>query len=76
MPDLKNFSITRNGNVTVSIPRYTVSCIVVNSASGETIRDLSINFPNILANVPDNVLDELFKEFINMVIQKRLQRNI
>jgi hypothetical protein len=76
MPDLQNFSVTRNGNVTVSVPRYTVTCKVVNSQSGEEIRDLSINFPNILANVPDENLDELFKEFITMIIQKRIERNI
>ncbi len=76
MPDMQNFSIERNGNVTVSVPRYRVTCKIVNSQNGNLIRDLSINFPNILANVPDETLDELFKEFITIIIQKRLERNI
>ena len=76
MPDLQNFSVTRNGNVTVSVPRYTVTCTVTNSQNGGVIRDLSINFPNILAEVPDEILDNLFKDFITMIIQKRIEKNI
>jgi hypothetical protein len=74
--DFKNFSIKRNGNTNFSTPRYTVTCKVVDSQNGQLIRDMSINFPNILVGISDEVLDELLNEFIIMVIQKRIERNI
>ena len=38
MPDFQNFSITRNGNVNFSIPRFTITCDIVDSTHDNLIR--------------------------------------
>ena len=50
MPDFQNFSITRNGSVTVSVPRFDITCNVTDSSNGQLIRSFSVTFPGILNN--------------------------
>lgn len=76
MPDFQNFSITRNGNVNFSIPRFTITCDIVDSTHDNLIRSFNINFPNILNNFDNQQLLELFEEFIKMIIEKKLQNNV
>ena len=73
MPDFRNFSVTRNGNITVSVPRFTITCDIVDSTYGDLIRSFNINFPNILSNLDNQQLQELFEEFIKIIIQRKLQ---
>lgn len=76
MPDFQNFSITRNGNVTVSVPRYNISCDVVDSSSGELIRSFSVTFPAILQNFSNEQLKELFDDLIIKAINLKLRDNV
>ena len=75
MPDLQNFSVTRNGNVNFSIPRFTITCDIVDSTYGNLIRSFNINFPNILNNFNNQQLLELFEQFIKEIIQRKLENN-
>lgn len=74
MPDYQNFSITRNGSVTGGIPRYTITCNVVNSTSGALIRNFAVSFPGVLSQFTDDELDEAFKDLIMKLIEIRLRR--
>lgn len=76
MPDYQNFSVTRNGNVNFSIPRFTITCDVIDSTYGNLIRSFNINFPNILSNLDNQQLLELSEEFIKMIIEKKLRDNV
>lgn len=66
MGDLKNFSIVRNGSVTASIPKFDISCDVVDSQTGAFIRNLSGVFPNSLAAYTNA---EIEKAFTDMILQ-------
>jgi hypothetical protein len=74
--DLKNYSIIRNGNITVSIPRYNITCDVVDSQNGKYIRSFNVTFPNVLNNLSEQQLDELFTSFIDMIIKKKIDEGV
>lgn len=76
MPDFQNFSITRNGNVTVSVPRFNITCDVADSSSGELIKSFNVNFPAILQNFNNEQLKELFDDLIIRAIQLKLRDNV
>jgi hypothetical protein len=68
MGDLANFSITRNGSVTTSIPKFDISCDVINSQTGAFIRNLSGTFPNSLQNYTNEQIETAFMEMILKLI--------
>ena len=74
--DFQNFSITRNGNVTVSVPRFDITCDVVDSQSGAPIRSFNVTFPNILQNFDNAQLKDLFQDLIIAAINRKIQDNI
>jgi len=74
--DFQNFSITRNGNVTVSVPRFNISCDVCDSQSGQPIRSFNVTFPAILQNFSNEQLKELFDELIINAIHMKLRDNV
>lgn len=76
MPDFQNFSITRNGSVTVSVPRFNITCNVVNSSNGEFIRSFDVTFPGILQNFSNEQLMELFENLIINAINLKLRDNV
>lgn len=76
MPDFRNFSVTRNGSVTTTIPRFTISCDVVNSSTGQLIREFKVNFPGILTGLSNEDLFELFRDLIEKIIDRKLEKNI
>ena len=73
MPDFSNFSITRNGEVTVSIPRYSITCDIVDSNSGGLIRSFRTNFPAFLSQLTDDQIDEIFQDAIKSMILKKVR---
>lgn len=75
MPDFQNFSVIRNGNVTISVPRFNITCNIINSTYGNLIRSFNITFPEILTNLSNQQLLELFQEFIINIIQRKLKDN-
>lgn len=74
--DFQNFSITRNGNVTVSVPRFNITCDAIDSSSGELIKSFNVNFPAILQNFNNEQLKELFDDLIVRAIQLKLKDNV
>ncbi len=76
MPDFRNFSINRNGSVTVLVPRFDITCDVINSQSGELIRNFSVTFPAILQNFSNEQLKDLFHDLIVAAINRKLQDNV
>ena len=55
MADLQNFSVSAGGTVSVNVNQFTVSCQVVDSATGALIADFtggnSLVWPNVLATL-------------------------
>ena len=75
MPDFQNFSITRNGSVNFNMPRYTVTCNICDSSSGQRIKEFNVNFPDMLRGLTAAQLNNLFEEIIGMIIRKRMDEN-
>ncbi len=76
MPDFQNFSITRNGNVTVSVPKFDITCDAVNSQTGALIRSFNVTFPNILQNFSNQQLFDLFNDLIIAAIKRKIDDNV
>lgn len=72
MGDLSNFSITRNGSVTTSIPKFDITCDVVDSQTGAFIKNLSGTFPNSLSNFTAAEIEEVFRALVLSLILKRV----
>lgn len=68
MADLANFSIVRNGSVTVSVPQFNISCDVIDSKTGALIRSLSGTFPASLANFTNAEKEQAFTDMIFQLI--------
>lgn len=73
---MNNFSIVRNGSVTTAIPRYTITCDITDSRDGAFLRSYRTNFPNILLNLTNNQLNELFEDFIKKAILLKVRDNV
>lgn len=74
--DFQNFSITRRGSVTVPVPRFDITCDVVDSQSGQPIRSFRVTFPGVLQNFTNEQLKELFDELIMNAINMKLRDNV
>lgn len=74
MADLVNFSVTRSGTQSVSLPKATISCQVVDSTTGALIADLTganaIVFPAALGNLSASDKSELADLLIPWLIKK------
>lgn len=64
MPDLQNFSITRNGSVSASIPQFTIKCDVTDSTTGMLIKSLSGTFPQSLSTFTTAQIEQAFRDMI------------
>ena len=67
--DLMNFSIVRNGSVSVSVPRFTITCNVVNSQTGALFKTINTNFPALLTTFTNAEQEELLITLINKMIE-------
>lgn len=76
MPDLRGFSMTRNGAVTVSVPRFVISGQIVDSTTGELIADFSganaITFPQVLGQLTNPQVAEVVEMIVSRLVSRRL----
>ncbi len=72
MADLMNFSIVRNGSVTVFVPRFTITCNVVDSSNqSNVLQVINTTFPAFLTQFTTAEQEELLIELINRMIHKK-----
>lgn len=68
MRDLENFQITRGAAAAVTLPQYTVSGTVVDSATGATIRTFNANFwtqfNNLAADRQDAIIAKIVLDLL------------
>lgn len=75
MPDLRNFSFTRNGEETLKVPKFDIICDIIDSNNGDLIAKIDIDFPEILNKFTDQELESVFKDIIKIFINKQIEKN-
>ena len=75
MPDLQNYTVTRNGTVNLNnVPKWTISFQVCNSKTGAVIRDFmganARSFPQAFALLSAADQDELVARWAQDIIRK------
>ena len=76
MPDLQNFSITRNGTVSLpNAPTWLISGQVCASGTPDVIRDFTganaVSFPQVLGNLTAQQQDDFVAESVLSLLRKR-----
>lgn len=75
MPDLRDFAITPAGTKSVSLPTFTISCLVVDSRTGAVLRDLTgasaIPFPGVLKDLSADDRRELLDLIVHWLVLRR-----
>ncbi len=75
MPDLQEFSVTRAGSKTLSVPTWTVSVKVTDSTTGAVISDHTgvnaVSFPQALGQMTAAQQDEFVAEIVMALLRKR-----
>jgi hypothetical protein len=73
MPDLQNYSITKSGSKSVSLPIYTISGMVNDSQTGALLADFSgaksIVFPDVWATLTVAQRDDLIASMARTFVQ-------
>lgn len=73
MPDLQNFSVTAASAVNVNVPRFTISCQVVQGAT--VLADFTganaIQFPSVLSTLSAAQRRELVDLIANTIVYQK-----
>ena len=70
MPDLMNFSVTRDGLDKNGSPKFSIKCAVIGTRNGSNIGVIDTNYPEILNQFTDEELNILMKDIANIFINK------
>lgn len=75
MPQITNrlMTITRNGSVSATIPRFTIAVDLINPVSGAVVQSYNTNFPAFLTQFTNEEQEQLLKELIDAAI--RIKQN-
>jgi hypothetical protein len=76
MADLLDYQIVRGSNLSVTVPRYTVSGRIVDSGNQANVRQdftgaNALVFPTVLASLTAAELDEFITMMMNWILRKR-----
>ena len=76
MPDLQNYTVTRNGTVNLNnVPQWTISFQVCNSKTGAVIRDFTganaFSFPQVFAQFTSQQQDDLVTKWCMDLIRAK-----
>ncbi len=76
MPDLIQFSVVRSGTASLTVPVWTISGKLVDSATQQTVlQDFtggnSVSFPQVLGNLTNAQQDELVNELVLGLLRRR-----
>lgn len=76
MPDLANFSVVRNGTVSLpAAPTWRISGLVIDSKTGAVLRDFTganaVDFPQVLGTLTQAQQDELVQSWVLAILSKR-----
>jgi hypothetical protein len=71
MADLRNYSVARLTSANVNVPRWTISCTVVDSATGATLADFTganaLSFPGVLATLTATQRNDLMEALFTRI---------
>lgn len=78
MPDFQDFSITRSTSKSMTVPTWKIEVQLTDSTSGASVRDLrgakAVNFPQVLALLPDADQDEFVRYCVQWLITRYHQK--